>query len=95
MGMGMGMGMEMGMAGAVGVRSSSFLADAVRETATNHCIDRVVNGSLDGTVAVVSSVSCGDASKLVDRAAHRAEALKPTATAPKLKNVAVRVAAPR
>lgn len=45
----------MGMAGAtVGVRSSSFLADAVRETATNHCIDRVVNGSLDGTVAVVS-----------------------------------------
>lgn len=34
--------------------SSSFLADAVRETATNHCIDRVVNGSLDGAVAVVS-----------------------------------------
>lgn len=35
--------------------SSSFLADAVRETATNHCIDRVVSGSLDGNVAVVSA----------------------------------------
>ncbi|CAM9142257.1 unnamed protein product, partial [Hapterophycus canaliculatus] len=34
--------------------SSSFLADAVRETATNHCIDRVVSGSLDGAVAVDS-----------------------------------------
>lgn len=41
------------MAGAVGARSSSFLADAVRETATSRCIDRVVNGSLDRTVAVV------------------------------------------
>ncbi|CAN0148946.1 unnamed protein product [Scytosiphon promiscuus] len=36
-------------AGASRELSSSFLADAVRETATNHCIDRVVNGSLDGT----------------------------------------------
>ncbi|CAN0171022.1 unnamed protein product, partial [Ectocarpus fasciculatus] len=37
-------------AGAVRALSSSFLADAVRETATNHCIDRVVNGGLDSTV---------------------------------------------
>ncbi|CAN0033214.1 unnamed protein product [Pylaiella littoralis] len=37
-------------AGAARGLSSSFLADAVRESATNHCIDRVVNGSLDGTV---------------------------------------------
>lgn len=55
-------------AGAVGVRSSSFLADAVRETATNHCIDRVVNGSLDGTVAVVSAVvSAQDACQMTSR----------------------------
>ncbi|CAM9260835.1 unnamed protein product [Ectocarpus sp. 12 AP-2014] len=39
-------------AGSVRALSSSFLADAVRETATNHCIDRVVNGGLDGTVPV-------------------------------------------
>ncbi|CAB1097522.1 unnamed protein product [Ectocarpus sp. CCAP 1310/34] len=40
------------VAGSVRALSSSFLADAVRETATNHCIDRVVNGGLDGTVPV-------------------------------------------
>lgn len=32
---------------------STFLADALRESATNHSIDRVVNGSL-GAVGVVS-----------------------------------------
>ena len=41
-------------AAAVQGRHSSFLADAVRETAANHCIDRVVNGTSPGAVTVVS-----------------------------------------
>lgn len=46
-------------AGAARGLSSSFLADAVRESATNHCIDRVVNGSLDGTVTAAVSEKLG------------------------------------
>lgn len=33
---------------------SSYLADAVRENAANHCIERVSNGSMDASVIVVS-----------------------------------------
>lgn len=36
---------------------SSYLADAVRENAANHCIERVVNGSLDAAVVVVSCLT--------------------------------------
>lgn len=46
-----GMGLAGGLAGARGM--STFLADALRETATSHGIERVVNGSLDTTVGVV------------------------------------------